>query len=177
MRGFKIDSAKALVWVGVLLAAWCGSAALASAQSYNFSFSSGSDSVIGSFLVSGTTVTQIQGEVTWPDNLNGAGSFLSTNVNGSFQNTSGYLIFFATPVSGGDNDAIQIQVPPGQGTDQDFSNGNYFTGNNLEPNSTPTPAPVPGSGPLSYLAVGLGGLFFYRKRLWRAARMTVGMAV
>jgi hypothetical protein len=39
-----------------------------------------------------------------------------------------------------------------------------------------TPAPVPGSGPLSYLALGLGGLFIYRKRLWRAARMAAGLA-
>jgi hypothetical protein len=33
-----------------------------------------------------------------------------------------------------------------------------------------TPAPIPGSGPLSYLAFGLGGLFINRKRLWRATR-------
>jgi hypothetical protein len=42
---------------------------------------------------------------------------------------------------------------------------------------TLVPAPLPGSGPLSYLALGLGGLFCYRKRLWRASRMAVGLAV
>jgi hypothetical protein len=33
-----------------------------------------------------------------------------------------------------------------------------------------TPAPIPGSGLLSYLMFGLGGLFINRKRVWRAAR-------
>jgi len=33
-----------------------------------------------------------------------------------------------------------------------------------------TPAPIPGSGLLSYLCLGLSGLLFYRKRLWRPVR-------
>ena len=36
---------------------------------------------------------------------------------------------------------------------------------------TQTPAPIPGAGLLSYLVLGLGGLFINRKRLWQAARM------
>jgi hypothetical protein len=37
-----------------------------------------------------------------------------------------------------------------------------------------TPAPIPGSGPLSYLMFGFGGLFINRKRLWPAARTAAG---
>jgi hypothetical protein len=39
-----------------------------------------------------------------------------------------------------------------------------------------TPAPIPGSGPLSYLMFVFGGLFLKRKPLWRVVRMTAGRA-
>jgi hypothetical protein len=38
------------------------------------------------------------------------------------------------------------------------------------------PAPVPGAGLLSYLVLGLAGVFITRERLWRATRVAVGMA-
>ena len=42
--------------------------------------------------------------------------------------------------------------------------GNIYQGTSTV-TPTLTPAPIPGSGLLSYLAFGFGGLFIYRKRL------------
>jgi hypothetical protein len=148
-----------------------------SAQTYNFSFSEGLDSVSGSFFVTGTSVYAIQGNVVWPQpapgNPGGAGAFLLTPTTGSFINTSNFDITVFVAPSGGDLD--QLTVNSGSlGSDiEDEVTHKVITGT---ASVQAAPAPVPGSGPLSYLALGLGGLFINRKRLWRAIVMTLGIA-
>jgi hypothetical protein len=172
MRRFMTGSAKALVWVAVSLAVWCGSNAPASAQTYDFSFSSATDSVSGSFFVTGTAVTNLQGTVTWPENPSGAGTFLFATANGQFNSLSDFSIAKGGDVSpGGDLDEVILSSSGGNsGEEQDFTSGNVFFGHNLvvSEQAPLTPAPVPGSGPLSYLGFGLAGIVISRKRLWRA---------
>jgi hypothetical protein len=97
---------------------------------------------------------------------------------------------FGTPVSNGANNNNALDYPntpyfSGGGVSFTVSgddyNLDYFTSANAYVISdsnygagvigSVTPAPIPGAGLLSYLALGLGGLLINRKRIWRAARM------
>jgi hypothetical protein len=170
MRRFKI-----LAWVAVSLAVWCGSNAPASAQTYDFSFSSSTDSVSGSFFVTGTNVTNLQGKIIWPENPSGAGTFLFATATGQFNNPGDFSIAHTGDVSpSGDLDEVILNSSGGNsGEEFDSTTSEVFFGHNLvvTEQAPSTPAPVPGSGPLSYLALGFAGLFISRKRLWRAAAM------
>jgi len=183
MRRFKIGSAKALVWVAVSLALWCGSAASALAQTYDFSFTAegvqGSAVLVtnGSLgLISGTTLTFPAGvSGTLSSNAPGASTYgtmpmlMSTSAQPYFSNTpANDPVFFMS------NDEYDIVTPSTLFVEE--GGPNYFAFPISNESLSSTPAPIPGTGVLSYLALGLGGLFFYRKRLWRAAREVTGMA-
>jgi hypothetical protein len=169
---------KMWVWLAVSLAVWCGSAALASAQTtYDFSFASSSGTVSGSFVVTGSTVTNLMGMVDWqtsPPNPGGQGAFSFLTATGSFTSTSSYSINDEGKVQGGDTLEFNIDSGSNASFVEDVRNGDTIHGT---ASAKATPGPVPGAGPLSYLAFGLGGLFIKRKRLWRVARMAAGKAV
>jgi hypothetical protein len=99
----------------------------------------------------------IPGSISTPDDLFNVNTGVDTN--GITYKANG--VIFDVFQHGGEGTAgvEQVEVESDGGS----------SGGTLTYGLTSTPAPIPGSGLLSYLALGLGGLFFYRKRLWRAA--------
>jgi hypothetical protein len=183
MRRFEIGSAEALVWVAVSLALWCGSAAPASAQTYDFSFKVQGVQGSALFVTNGSRGLITGSTLTFPSTVSG-----TLNTSGTAPGAPGYG---TTPMLLSTSSQPYF---PGPGADDPvflMSNGEYdfLSQNTLYVESSPgiaaysafgltnqslterTPAPVPGSGLLSYLMFGLGALFINRKRLWRAARM------
>jgi hypothetical protein len=80
-KGIRMRRFRILAWVAVSLAAWCGSAARASAQTYDFTFSGGGVSIPDGMLPhSGGNVTSVSGTLSGvsPGKDNGALSLLFT---------------------------------------------------------------------------------------------------
>jgi hypothetical protein len=150
----------------IALAAYIGPDGIqASAQTYDFSFSSGSDSITGSFLVTGpASVSDLQGTITDPGGV--SGTILSTrqNVSGAFVNASDFTVTGEIYV-GSQQVLIEVKDPSSPFSSVfDLSNGPGFNGTASVTRES-TPAPVPGTGPLSYLATALAVLWFQRKTL------------
>ena len=175
MRRIKIGSAKALVLVWISLAVCCGSAAPASAQTYDFSFTGSGVTIMNGILVlSGQYVISASGTLSGVSSSADDGTFqLDSSFNSLYYNTSNnyHLEFDVITTPGGGVDTVDLLS--GVNASVVEAGGNPYNGTSVV---TSTPAPIPGSGPLSYLALGLGGLFINRKRLWRAARMAAGLA-
>jgi hypothetical protein len=174
MRQIKIGPAKSLVWVAASLALWCGSSAPALAQTFDFTFSGAAADDSG-LITNGILTLNSSGHVTTASGTlsgvspgNDGGAFqLFYSYNGNYYNSSNdYHFEFAATTSGG-GDTIEIDSG---NTSEIFTNDNS-TYMGLSTVNEQTPAPIPGSGPLSYLVLGFGGLFINRKRLSRAARM------
>jgi hypothetical protein len=188
---------RSILFVGIALAAQLGLGGIrqAAAQVYDFSFNYDTGFFTGTFVTtksgSNYTVTGITGAT-----LNGTNYpmlyVVSTNaaynspdnliVNGGTLDNYG-VDFNTVPSAPTPTEEFNIYAP--NSTEQtDLFNGDV-NGQDTVNNTGPlvigapqtTPAPIPGAGSLSYLALSLGGLFIYRKRLWRVARMTVGSAV
>jgi hypothetical protein len=193
MRRFNIGSGNRFFLLGgIALGSQLGlGGSPAMAQTYydfsfntNNSFSPEAGSI--EFILSGQNVTGTVagsgtgilsgGSLSTTNNYGGDGTvpMLSSTSNAPFFMQSGKNIVFIDTSSDEfgffeteGSDYVEEVTAPG--------NGSYVGESILSNESlTMTPAPIPGSGILSYLALGLGGLFFYRRRLWRAARMAIG---
>jgi hypothetical protein len=192
MSRFRICSVKALVWVAVSLALWCGSAAEAWAQSYDFTFS-GTSGVNAASVLDGVLVMQpspfpfpdppqlagVSGTLAGtPSSIDGPISFASyglvdyyrspTVYNLQFEfttpNYSGYYTMYLSP--GADNSVIYSFGTP-------FNS--YFGTSTVTPADPPvaTPAPIPGAGLLSSLVLGFAGLLYRVKRNLGSAKNAV----
>jgi hypothetical protein len=191
MRRFKIGSANRFFLLGgIALGSQLGlGASPAMAAIYDFSFNSslgagsieldlsgqnvtgaGSGTGIlagGSLSTSPANNAHNWGTLPLVLSTSNAPFFSENTPNFVFIDTSSDQFAFGSNTTG---DAVEEYTPGADGT---FFASSYLSNESM----TQTPAPLPGSGPLSYLALGVGGLFFYRKRLWRASRMAVGLAV
>jgi hypothetical protein len=143
------------------------------AQSYNFDFEANGVSATGLFNVSGGTITGISGTVSDASVVNFNGSIASILSPGSSINTAGFSndnsLYYPTPPYLDDH-GVSFQLD--NQTDlnlyyQTTNDPGYIlqgsTGGIGTLSVTQTPAPLPGSGLLSYLALGFAGLFFQRK--------------
>jgi hypothetical protein len=166
-------SAKASVWIAVSLAVWCASSAPTLAQTYDFTFSGGGASIPNGILtLSGSNVTSVSGTLSGvsPSNDNGNISLLDTLFPPPVYSSSrNYVLSFEVNTSDGGTDDFLFTA---DNSEIDPYNGSIYSGTSTV---RPTPSPIPGSGPLSYLLFGFGGLFINRKRVWRAARMAGGI--
>ena len=164
MRRIEIGTAKVLIWVIATLAVWCASAAPASAQTYDFTFSGGGASVLdGVLTLSGGNVTSVSGTLSGvtPNVDNGTMSLFATGGSNFYTSPAAYQFGFEVNTSGGGSDFLSLT--PGAGNSQIVAaNGATYTGAS---SATPTPSPLPGSGPLSFLVFGFVGLFIMRKQL------------
>jgi hypothetical protein len=108
-----------------------------------------------------------------PSADNGSMSLL-TSLGGTYTSSNSYDFGFVVNTSPGLGED-DIVLNPGTNESSIFPDGGGVYAGTATVTEQMTPAPIPGSGPLSYLAFGLGGLFINRKRLWRTARKAVRM--
>jgi hypothetical protein len=180
MRRFEIrSSAKALVWAAVLLSAWGGSNT-ALAQSFDFTFSGGTVMAIGAINVTGTrgayTIIGISGNVSGFANPAADGaitSLLAPNSFGTnFTAANNDNVFLYPNARDFDRDGVAFTVSGGADEDINVYGGDYFISTSSAGQyqvgttftAAPNPAPIPGSGLLSYLVLGFGGLLFVAKK-------------
>ncbi len=165
----------------------------ASATAYNFSFNGGAFGVIsGVFQITGTTVTSASGNTTGSAlGGNGAVSLAgSAGASGIFGRAISYTLqtvgatgpYFPNdqgPVprefdinSGSAVFALFMNGVGGSDTITNGTGGNPLGSESLT--SAAAPAPVPGAGTLSWLALALGGLWIKRRTLSGLASTLTG---
>jgi hypothetical protein len=193
MRRFEIGSAKALVWVAVALAALFGSNVAASAQTYDFSFTSnlGNGSILlqtiggatvqsasdGTGLLAGASLT-----TSGPFGFGGSPTLISTTMAPYFSTHTANWIALQDTSTGYDyllcSGNCTVEVPQDQIFQSRITDPETGTGIAILANETleRTPAPVPGAGLYSWMTLIIGGLYINRKWLWRAGRLAAGLA-
>jgi hypothetical protein len=158
------------IWI--TLAASIGLGGLqASAQTYDFSFSGPTgDSVAGSFMVnSSEQIIDFHATIIWATNTTNpaaSGMLSLAQANGYFVSLNQFTIDATGPVSGNPNQDDTVDLSPGGPDYVDDGMGHYFASSGTpQVYEQPTPAPVPGAGPLSYLVMTIAVMWFQRKTL------------
>jgi hypothetical protein len=155
------------------------------AQTFDFTFSGVSSSntalilngIVSTGGGSGDQIVSASGMLSGvsPSTSDGTFSLLGSANDNYYYSSSNYNLEFDVSTGSGFcqtigtcNDIVVLQSGVNTSWVEPYAGSQYYGTSDL---TTSTPAPIPGSGPLSYLAFGLGGLFIKRKPLWRTARM------
>lgn len=159
----KSASQRALMSAAVL----CGLTAWASAATYDFSFNGGGASIANGVIdLEGSFVQNASGTVYWPSNSNGAGTFTSNYESNSsfFTSPTNYYFRFEVLLPSNATDVITLSSTAGQSAILDATNSVSASGSSMAHGA---PAPIPGGGLLSFLALCTGLAFRYQRRLQR----------
>jgi hypothetical protein len=182
MRRLEICSSKVLAWVAVSLAAGGGST-VASAQSFDFTFSGSGLTASGVFNVTAIagspgeyTINSISGAVSgFPSGSDNGSitSLLAPNAYGGNDNilldrNTGYLDANGVSFSVAGGAEENLFYIPHEYTLYNDNTGDSKQGT-LSVSPTTTPAPIPGAGLLSSLVLGFAGLLSAAKSAWGRA--------
>ncbi len=155
-------------------------AASAQAQTFNFTFTGtgayvGDNILNGVLVVSGGNVTSVSGTFTWAANPAGAGSlafFSSTSF--AYISPSNFATAFFATAAGGDRDQLALSNGANMSSINDVPSGLFAVGTATM--TAVTPAPIPGAGTLSWLALALGVFIVRRKAISAWLRSSLAKA-
>jgi hypothetical protein len=143
-KGIRMRRFRILAWVAVSLAAWCGSAARASAQTYDFTFSGGGVSIPDGMLPhSGGNVTSVSGTLSGvsPGKDNGALSLLFTVPPSIYNSSTDYTISFEAGTPAGGEDFVSFNGPGGGASEIEPDGFSADVGTSTVTAATPGPHP------------------------------------